>query len=634
MKNKRLFRLLYPSLSVLLSGLLLAGFVASSAQGAVRSAWQSKVDAWALETAQAGETEFLVFLNEQADLSEAARLPTKLEKGRFVYERLSETAHRTQSPLIAALDALQRANSPALEYQSFWIVNAIWVRADARALETLARRTDVAHIYANPAVRLDLPEQTAQPLAPDEPAGIEWNIQKINAPQAWTAGFSGQGVVIGGQDTGYDWDHPALKNQYRGWDGLAANHNYSWHDAIHSGGGTCGADSPVACDDSDHGTHTMGIMVGDDGGANQIGVAPEARWIGCRNMDNKVGTPARYLECYQWFIAPTNLNNQFPRPDLAPDVINNSWSCPVSEGCNDPNILKTAVENVRLAGIVTVQSAGNSGNNCSSVRDPAAIYDASFTVGATSSNDIITTFSSRGPVSVDGSNRLKPDVSAPGSYLRSSVPPNGYSYMQGTSMAAPHVAGTVALLISAAPWLAGHPDEIEDLIRHSAIPRTSSQFCGGVLGSQTPNNTYGWGRIDAWQAIRASNPELLLSKKPNQPFYRPGWTITYTLQVTLAYPFVPTYNLRITDVLPTHTEFITATQPHTRIGDAIVWDVPSLGLNATHQVKLVVQASEGHNGLITNQDYSASSDDLPTVVGSPVSIFRANNFIYIPLAGR
>ena len=167
------------------------------------------------------------------------------------------------------------------------------------------------------------------------PQGVEWNIIKVKAPDVWAMGFTGQGVVIGGQDTGYQWDHPALINQYRGWNGTSADHDYNWHDAIHedAGGNPCGYNSPFPCDDYGHGTHTMGTMVGDDGGANQIGMAPGARWIGCRNMDNGVGSPATYAECYQWFVAPTALDGSEPRPDLAPDVINNSWGCPPSEGC-------------------------------------------------------------------------------------------------------------------------------------------------------------------------------------------------------------------------------------------------------------------------------------------------------------
>jgi serine protease AprX len=122
--------------------------------------------------------------------------------------------------------------------------------------------------------------------------------------------LSGQGVVVGGQDTGYQWDHPAIKSQYRGWDGVEADHAYSWHDAIHEDLGSldlnhCGFDSPVPCDDHGHGTHTMGTIVGGaDNVGTQIGVAPGARWIGCRNMENGWGTPATYSECYEWFMAP------------------------------------------------------------------------------------------------------------------------------------------------------------------------------------------------------------------------------------------------------------------------------------------------------------------------------------------
>ncbi len=242
----------------------------------------------------------------------------------------------------------------------------------------------------------------------------------------------------------------------------------------------------------------MGTMIGDDGSGNQVGMAPGARWIGCRNMDRGFGTPATYAECYQWFVAPTDLSGNNPRPDLAPDVINNSWSCLVSEGCTDPNILLTVVENVRMAGILTVQAASNVGPSCSTVNSPAAIYDASFSVGATNSSDNIASFSSRGPVVIDGSYRLKPDVSAPGVFIRSSIPTSSgtYGYLSGTSMASPHVAGLAALMISADPGLSAQVDQIERLIAHNTLPRITTQNCGGIPGSQIPNNTYGWGRIE------------------------------------------------------------------------------------------------------------------------------------------
>ena len=252
----------------------------------------------------------------------------------------------------------------------------------------------------------------------------------------------------------------------------------------------------------------MGTMVGDDGGSNQIGVAPGAKWIGCRNMDQGNGTPITYSECYQWFVAPTDLAGNNPDPSKAPDVINNSWGCPVSEGCVDPNVLLTVVDNLRAAGIVTVHSAGNSGPGCNSVTDPAAIYASSFSVGATDNNDNIASFSSRGPVTVDGSNRLKPNVSAPGVNVRSSFPGTGYGSLSGTSMAGPHVVGVVALVMSSDPALIGDPAAVESLLEISAVPRTTTQTCGGVPGSSIPNNTFGFGRVDALNAYNSNVPPV------------------------------------------------------------------------------------------------------------------------------
>ncbi len=478
------------------------------AQPASQAPWQDKVDPWVLETASAnaaggGETEFLVFLADQADLSAAATLPTKLEKGRYVYETLTRKAAATQGPLIASLKAR------GVEHRPYWVANMIWVRGNLADIQALAARADVAHLYANPTVHMAEPirepeagQQAAGALSPET---VEWNITKVNAPSVWALGFTGQGAVVGGQDTGYQWDHPALKGKYRGWSGTAASHDYNWHDAIHSGSTSCGVNSAFPCDDSQHGTHTMGTMVGDDGGSNQIGMAPGAKWIGCRNMAEGNGTPTTYSECYQWFIAPTPVGGTVGDPSKAPDVINNSWGCPASEGCTDPNVLLSVVQAVRAAGIVTVHSAGNSGSSCSSVNEPAAIYAESFSVGATTSTDAIASYSSRGPVTVDGSNRLKPNVSAPGSGIRSSVPGSTYaSGWNGTSMAGPHVAGAVALLISAYPWLAGNVDALEDILEQSAVHLTSTQNCGGVPGSTIPNNTFGWGRIDVLAAYTAA----------------------------------------------------------------------------------------------------------------------------------
>jgi len=452
--------------------------------------WQDKVDPWVLDSARSSrQTDFLVFLSRQADVSGAARLATKREKGRYVLEQLRRTAEITQAPVRAALE------SEGVEYRSFWIANMIWVRGSESVVKSLAVRSDVAHIYANPRVQMELPVPRAQS---SSATAVEDSIQHTRAPSVfWKKGYRGQGIVIAGQDTGYDWEHPALRSSYRGWSGSEADHNYSWHDAIHSGGGACGADSREPCDDSDHGTHTMGTMVGDDGAGNRIGMAPGAQWIGCRNMDLGVGTPATYTECFQWFLAPTDLDDRNPDPDRAPDVISNSWTCPPFEGCTNPNALKKVVRNVRAAGIVIVVAAGNEGASCSSIKDPPAIYGAALTVGATNNEDKIAGFSSRGPVRVDGSNRLKPDVSAPGVDVRSSVPGGGYGRSSGTSMATPHVAGLVALTLSAANCLRGDVGATEDSVIATSVPRTTDKVCGNVPGSKSPNNVYGFGTIRA-----------------------------------------------------------------------------------------------------------------------------------------
>lgn len=445
-----------------------------------------------------GDYEFLIYLKEQADLSQAAGLSTKEEKGRYVVDQLRSTALQAQETVLSELER------SGVEHRSYWIANMIWVRGTRELARALADRTDVAHVYENPEVLMEEPEPSEPDFEPSTVAGLTWNIDDVNADEVWVNGVTGEGVVIGGQDTGYDWDHPALINSYRGWDGTNADHNYNWHDAIRKSNDECEADSAFPCDDHGHGTHTMGIMVGDDGAGNQIGMAPGARWIGCRNMNNGVGTPKSYIECFEWFLAPYALNEPSSKgdPSKAPDIINNSWTCTVEEGCIDPNLLRDIVQNVRAAGILVVAAAGNDGPECSTITEPPGMYDASFTVGNTNSEDLINLTSSRGPVTTEENTLLKPDVTAPGTGIYSSLPGTGYGFMTGTSMAAPHVAGQAALLISVDPALRGQVDEIEDLIRKSAEPKTSAEVCGGdAPGGIAPNNTYGYGVIDALRAV-------------------------------------------------------------------------------------------------------------------------------------
>lgn len=440
------------------------------------------------ETANGDVTEALVVLSQQADLTAAARLRTKLTKGRFVVNALRDVANRTQAPVIALL---QQRGVP---YRSFWIVNMIQVTGNRALMEELAARDDVKQIDANPYVRTALPYPTA--FDTGQPQGIEWNITKVKAPKVWKLGFRGQGLVVAGADTGVQWDHPALKGHYRGWNGTQVNHDYNWHDATPD-------HSPVPIDPNSHGTFTVSEMVGDDGHGNQIGVAPGAQWIACRNMDqNGTGSPTSYTECFQFLIAPYPVAGGQGNPALAPDSINNSWICPASEGCSY-NTLQQIVDSVRAAGIFPAMAAGNSGPSCSTISDPPAIYQSSVSVGALDSNNFVASFSSRGPVTADGSNRLKPDLSAPGVNIRGAVPGNGYSSgWSGTSMATPHVAGGVALIWQAKPSLIGNIDATEALYENTALHKKTAETCGGTQ-KKVPNNTYGYGLINLFKAVTA-----------------------------------------------------------------------------------------------------------------------------------
>ncbi|MDX2040797.1 MAG: S8 family serine peptidase [Acidobacteriota bacterium] len=493
------------------TGLLAGGLIArakSSNAGSqeLRQAAARKIAPWVMAKTSDGQAaEFLVLLGDRADLSAANALPTKAEKGRFVFNALHAKAESSQAALLNLLDERK------VPHQSFYIVNAVLVTGSEELALEIAARPEVASIVGNPEIQgvrpvelADLSEVEKASLSSETsaPEDAEQGISNIGATEVWAMGFTGQGITIGGQDTGIDWNHPALKNRYRGWDGTNANHDFNWHDSIHADNRNCGKDSPAPCDDDSHGTHTIGSAVGTDGAANQIGVAPGAKFIGCRNMNLGNGTPATYLECLEWMLAPYP-NGATPAqgdPTKAPDVTVNSWTCPPSEGC-EPNTLKAAIEAQRAAGIVTVAAAGNSGAaGCSSVKDSPGIYDAAYTVGAyTASNNLIAGFSGRGPVTIDGSNRSKPDITAPGVLVRSAVRGGSYSMLSGTSMATPHVAGAVALLLSARPELRGKVEQIENILNESAV-RVMTTDCGGT-NTSIPNAVYGYGRLDIKAAV-------------------------------------------------------------------------------------------------------------------------------------
>jgi serine protease AprX len=460
----------------------------------------NKIAPWVImQTVNGQQAEFFVVLADQADLSAARAFRTKNEKGRFVHDALWNKSQSTQRPILRWL------REHRIEHRSFYIVNAILVKGTREIAQALAARPDVGRVEGNPQIQNVIPQPVSAVETisqPKVPATIEPGINYTHAPDVWALGFRGQGITVAGADTGQRWTHNALKPHYRGWDGQNADHDYNWHDSIHDSlGNPCGNDSLEPCDDNGHGTHTIGTVVGDDDAGNQIGMAPGARWIGCRNMDQGNGTPARYIECMEFFVAPypVNGNPNEGDPLKAPDITSNSWVCPPSEGCS-ANTLQAAVEAQAAAGIMMVAGAGNDGQDCSTVMYPPAIYAASYTVGAlTTGTDTIAGFSSRGPVTIDGSNRIKPDITAPGTNTRSSynTSDNAYESLSGTSMATPHIAGAMALLWCARPELRRDIAGSRTVLDNTAHFISSTQC--GTAGP--PNNVYGWGRVDVSAAV-------------------------------------------------------------------------------------------------------------------------------------
>ena len=444
---------------------------------------------------------FVIYMREQADLTPAAAIDDPVARREWVYRRLVETAESSQAPLRAELE------SRGVTYRTHYLINLIEVQERPGLRRAFARRAGVAAVMFQPGVRpyprsFELPDLDAS-----GPSGAEWNVRKVGADRVWDAGYTGRGIVVGDVDTGVAWEHPALKNAYLGWDGQQAVHDYHWFDAWD------GRAAPW--DDNGHGTHTTGIMVGLDG-ENKVGLAPGARWIACRNMRHGLGNPGSYLTCLEFMLAPFPLTGdalQDGDPARGAHVVNNSWGCPTFEGCR-PDTLRLALRNLRAAGLMMVVSAGNDGPLCSSVKDVPATYDAAFSVGATDRTDRAAGFSSRGPVVVDGSQRLKPDIVAPGVDVRSAVP-DGYASLPGTSMAGPHVAAAVALLWSAEPSLRGDIDCTETLLTRTARPHTVDAVCerdshdvttvcacGDDRVESVPNNVYGWGLLDVWAAVQ------------------------------------------------------------------------------------------------------------------------------------
>ncbi|MEY2816803.1 MAG: hypothetical protein RL275_266 [Chloroflexota bacterium] len=466
---------------------------AGSGSGAKRAAgWVGTVAVWGMVIAaffiwgnpgNYGDRLFVI-LKDQADISDVASIKDRDERLTEAYTRLTEHANNTQADLRETFDTF------GIAYTPYYLENAMEVQGGTLVRLFLMTRPEVDRVIPSPRLRAapeDSPAPGFESAPPDDYIG--WNIQLIGADRVWEEfGVRGDGIVVGQSDSGVDGNHPLLEKQYRGYNG---SDDYNWFDPWD------GTSSPN--DEGGHGTHTMGSILGSNG----IGVAPESQWIGCVNLDRNLANPALYLDCMQFMLAPFPIGGDpfvDGDPTQAAHVMNNSWGCPDIEGC-DPNALLVAADNLRHAGIFVVVSTGNDGPNCETVESPLSLYDSVFSVGAVDQFGNLADFSSRGPVTVDGSGRIKPDIVAPGVDVFSSLPDNSYGSNSGTSMAGPHVAGVVALIWSAQPELIGDIDATESLIITTAQPYTGTTSLGCFTGDR-PSNAYGFGVVNVYEAVK------------------------------------------------------------------------------------------------------------------------------------
>jgi subtilisin family serine protease/N-acetylneuraminic acid mutarotase len=473
------------------------------------------------EFAREGTAGFWVLLTNTAKTARARTIDDWTSRGQRVVDSLQATAEDSQARVRAVLDAR------GLSYQSFWITNAILVQ-DA----TWAAAAEIAAIDNVAEIRAPQTYEKPDPVEVERAAGrssaVEWGVANVNADDVWSEfGTRGEGIVVANIDSGVQFDHPALAGSYRGNNGDGTfEHDYNWLDVA----GACEGAPCDANQQSSHGTHTMGTMIGDDGAGNQIGVAPGARWIaanGCARC-----TDVDLIASAQWMLAPTDAAGGNPDVSKRPHIINNSWGSRFPS--NDP-FMEDVITAWADAGIFGIWANGNNGSNCSTSSSPGSRTIA-YSVGAYDINNNIAPFSSRGP---GQGGETKPNISAPGLAVRSAQQNDFYGLLSGTSMATPHAAGAIALLWSADPTLIGDIEGTRTLLDLTAVDAADDQ-CGG---EPEDNNVYGEGRLDALALLEAGSG---------------GGTGTLTGTVTDAETGEPVRDARITATGPIERATTTA----------------------------------------------------------------------------
>ncbi len=469
-----------------------------------------EVDSQVLAALAAGGTaDFWVRLRQGADVRAAHTFANKAARGAYVRAALRAAAEQSQAEARAYLE------KRGLRYEPHWIINAILVHegaaADVAALAALPGVREIRGRFSAQLVDAVQPAtrgfyNTLQALAV-EPAwsGVAWGLTFTYADQVWARGIDGAGIVVANLDTGVQWNHPALIAQYRG---SAGDHNYAWYAPTITATTACSGAATAPCDWHNHGTHTMGTMVGWDSAANaRTGMAPGATWIACMGCDNPPNdcTDAALINCAEWVIAPTDLAGNNPDPAKAPHIVNNSWGDAGGDAW-----YQAYVQAWVAAGIFPAFSAGNYGSGCSTIGSPAD-YPEAFATASVDSDGNAAASSSRGPAPFGV---LKPDLAAPGVRVLSTLRSSNYGYMSGTSMASPHTAGAAALMWAANPTLRGDVARTAALLRETVNPAIPVGNCGAPGAAVAPNYTYGYGYLDALAAVEAARALL------PQPWFR------------------------------------------------------------------------------------------------------------------
>jgi len=375
-----------------------------------------------------------------------------------------------RSDIVAALKAQSYASQSAVEHLlaspsvarrvSLWGINGLALTASPQVVAALANNPNVARISFDAVVQ-------ALPTAPNSPAVPEWNLSAIHAPEMWTAGYTGAGVVVGGMDTGVDVFHPDLAATYRG----GSN---SWFDPY--------GQHATPTDISGHGTQSMGLIVGGSAGGTAIGVAPGASWIAAKIFNDAGSASLSAIHAaFQWMLDP---DGNSATNDGA-DVVNNSWTLSNAGGCNLE--FEQDLQTLKAAQVAVVFAGGNFGPYPSSSVSPSN-NPSGFAVGSIDQSSLIDSTSSTGPSACDGA--IYPEVVAPGVSVRTAdltyggVFPDSYTSVSGTSFAAPHVAGGIAVLLSAYPNAT--VADLQQSLMDTAVD----------LGAIGADNEYGYGEID------------------------------------------------------------------------------------------------------------------------------------------